>query len=218
LNSGGGEYVDAISIHAYVGRTPNLSLNVIRNLQQLLIDNRYENKQIWNTETNVSCNSTLEDCNEITKNATSVASGENALAQGMLGNAALGIVSFTYYTWEGASIEDGGLGLVQNDFTKPTKAGVVYSNIKAWINGAELTYIDSESNGLNIVKIERHGQQAYAIWSFKQNQKLNLSLFSKAKMLMRANGFVKNITESSIDIGQEPILLFPKSFNFDTDY
>jgi hypothetical protein len=34
----------------------------------------------------------------------SALSGVDALAQGLIGNAALGVKSFVYYTWEGAAL------------------------------------------------------------------------------------------------------------------
>lgn len=213
LSAGGGDFIDGVSIHAYIGRSPELSLAVIRNLQQLLKDQGYEDKKIWNTETNVSCNPTLEKCDNIRAGTKLVVSGENALAQAMLGNAALGVENFTYYTWEGASAKDGGLPLVEKNYLTPTVAGKVYANVKSWINGAKLTYLVSKTKGLNLVKIERDGQQAYAAWSFHGDSKIDKNRLTKVEKLMFAGGKVRNLQTSTIIIGEEPVLLFPHTFN-----
>jgi hypothetical protein len=182
------------------------------------MDYGYGNKPIWNTETNVSCNSTLEDCQAVRAKNSLALKEEIALAQGMLSNAALGVVNFTYHTWEGTSQPNGGQGLAQGDFKTLANTGIVYSNIKSWIIGAKLSYLQSESTGVNIVKIEKSGQRAFAVWSFKGSHKLNLHLFPETQMLMQATGQIVNIREGTIDIGEEPILLFAKSFNLETYY
>lgn len=208
LAAGGGAYLDGISIHAYLGRVPELSFGQIRNVRQMLNDSGYGNLPIWNTETAVSCNTLLEDCNEIKTATRRGLSGEDALAQGVIGNAALGIKSFVYYTWEGAAIDYGNLPLVDVNYQVPTKAGRVLSTLKQWLWGSKVKYRVANSAGLNVVEVSRGDALSLVIWSSSSPTSFDLTTFASGSRYERASGGGSHpLIGSHLDVGSEPILI-----------
>ena len=215
LAAGGSAYIDGISIHAYLGRSPELSQASLRNLRQMLIEQDIGNMPIWNTETGVSCVAQLEDCKPIQEGSLSLLNGEDALARGLIENAALGVANFSYYTWEGSSLEYGNLALVENDFQTPTKAGLVCSNIRAWLSGANLSYQTANTDGLNVVKVQRRGVTSFVLWSSGAPVKYNLTELGEVNRYMQAGGSSVNLLRSrQLNVGAEPILVYSSSFAF----
>ena len=215
LAAGGSAYIDGISIHAYLGRSPELSLASLRNLRQMLTEQGIGNMPIWNTETGVSCIAQLEDCAPIQAGSPSVLNGEDALAQGLIVNAAFGVANFSYYTWEGSIIKYGNLALVENDYQTPTKAGLVYSNIRAWLTGANLSYQTANTGGLNVVKVQRGGVTSFVLWSSGAPVMYHLTGQLVVNRYMLAGGSSFNLLLSrQLKVGAEPILLSSSSLAF----
>lgn len=210
LTAGGGAYLDGISIHAYLGRVPELSLAQIRNVRQMLKDSSLGEMPIWNTETAVSCNTLLEDCTVPNAKRQNVLSGEDAIAQGLIGNAALGVRSFNYYTWEGAAIEHGNLPLVDSNYQVPTKAGLILWTMKVWLSGAEVKYRTAIQGGLNVVEVRRGNATSLVLWSSGPPVTMDLSEFATGARYMRAGGGGSlPLDKNSMEVGSEPVLVFP---------
>lgn len=210
LAAGGGVYVDGVSIHGYLGRVPDLAFAQIRNVRQMLKDSGFAAMPIWNTETAVSCNTLLEDCTKINTERRQVLSGEHALAQGLLGNAALGMKSFVYYTWEGAAVEYGNLPLVDANYQISTKAGLILKTLKGWLNGGQVKYRIANQNGINVVEI-RHGSAiSLALWSSGEPTTFELTEFDVGDRYMVAGGEIHELVSKRLVLGSEPVLVFSK--------
>jgi len=209
LADGGGAYLDGVSIHAYIGRVPELSLAQIRNLRQLLRDAGLGEMPIWNTETAVSCNSLLENCKAMKSEDQSALSGVDALAQGLIGNAALGVKSFVYYTWEGAALEYGNLPLVEPDYQVPTKAGLILWTLKAWLSGAHVRYRTANQGGLSVVEVIRGSTVALVLWSSGPPITYDLAEFGSGARSMRASGGgTYPLVSKQLAVGTEPVIVF----------
>lgn len=209
LAAGGGAYLDGVSIHAYIGRVPELSLAQIRNLRQLLHDTGLSEMPIWNTETAVSCNSLLENCKAMKSESPPALSGTNALAQGLIGNAALGVKSFVYYTWEGASLEYGNLPLVEPDYQVPTKAGLLLWTLKAWLGGSQARYRTANQGGLSVVEVIRGSTAALVLWSSGPPITYDLTEFATGGRYMRASGGGSYpLIATHLAVGPEPIMVY----------
>ena len=139
IRLGGARYVDAFSVHVYVGRSPALSLSKLRNFRELLF-NHGLTLPIWNTEVGTSC-LTGVDCTSL-QAGTPPMDGVSALVQAYLGQAALGIANATYYTWEGGVTSAGGMPLVKSDFITETSAGVAMRQVSRWLSGAQVRWED----------------------------------------------------------------------------
>lgn len=218
LAVGGGAYLDGVSIHGYLGRVPELSLAQIRNVRQMLTDSGLGNMPIWNTETAVSCNTLLEDCKplQLERESQKVLSGENSLAQGLIGNAALGVKSFVYYTWEGAALEYGNLPLVESNYRVPTKASLIFGTLKAWLSGSQVQYRTANRSGLNVVEVQKNNAKSLVLWSSGAPVTFTLEEFAVGDRYMYAGGGASHpLLSTQMEVGAEPVLVF-KSQNTTT--
>ncbi len=212
IEAGGAKYIDGVSVHAYVGRSPDVSLNMLRNIRELL-KSRSLSLPIWNTETGVSCSPMLEDCRGLTSADHAILSGDIALAQGLLGNAALGVTNFSYYTWEGAAKEEGGLPLVQPGNVTPSTTGLLVERIRSWIDGAIVRYQPSKISNLTLISIERDGEKAFALWSRKGNVTIQAASISGVDRYQSLTDYKEHaLLKAKIDVVEEPILLYGQSF------
>jgi hypothetical protein len=207
LALGGNRYCDGYSIHGYLGRSPEGAVNTLRNLRQLL--NEYGiSKPIWNTETGVSCNPILETCNVNTY--STMLDGDLALAQGILSNAALGVKTFAYYTWEGAALDVGGLPLVTgSDYKTPTFTNSVISNIKKWIEGnvVKFSYLDNEL--LAVISVTRGEKESLILWS-KTGVPLLLSGSDFPEFKFKQSVFKNELglTSGTFEVTSDPCILY----------
>lgn len=209
LAAGGGAYLDGVSMHAYLGRVPELSLAQVRNVRQMLKDSGLGNMPIWNTETAVSCNTLLEDCKPLQPEKQKVLSGENSLAQGLVGNAALGVKGFVYYTWEGAALEYGNLSLTESNYRVPTKASLILGTIKAWLSGSQVRYRTANRSGLNVVEIQKGKAKSLVLWSSGAPVTFDLKEFAVGDRYMYASGGGSHsLLSTKMEVGAEPVLIF----------
>lgn len=214
LAGGGGNYVDGISVHVYVGRKPQLSMAVLRNIRQMLDNSDLADMPLWNTETNVSCNSVLEDCAPIKSNDAGVLNAEDALAQGMIANAGLKVENFTFYTIEGAGAAYGGAPLVDSTYVNLTSLGKVYGTVKNWLINSNVNYVQAQSNGVNQLQVQRNGKVAHIFWTTGQN--LYVDLGSQGDQLVNqsyaSDGVVKAISNGKVLVTTTPVIVYPKGF------
>lgn len=161
LRLGGGRYVDAISVHVYLGRTPGFALSKMRNVQELVRSHGLS-LAVWNTEAGTACVPEV-DCGPAPAGRVRM-SGEAALAQAVLGHAAQGVRHLSHYTWEGALTEAGGLPLVQPDFATPTAAGLALERVRRWLVGAEVQWLGGAEERLRRVEISQGARHCVAAW------------------------------------------------------
>lgn len=212
LAAGGGSYTDAISVHVYVGRSTDLSTGILRNIRAMLDNHGLSNIAIWNTEANISCNSVLEDCKPI-QLGSNTTTAEDALAQGVISNAALKVANFNFYTWEGASPLYGGKPMVEANYSTPTALGRVYGIVKSWLIGSYVDYVQFEPNGLNQVRIEKNGKVALIFWTTKTSFSLDVTNQPTLKNFAYAgDNFTQKLTSGFVEVKQTPVLLFPDGF------
>lgn len=213
LASGGANYIDGVSIHVYVGRQPQLSMAVLRNIRQMLDNAGLEDIPLWNTETNVSCNSVLEDCLPIKANDQGVISAEDALAQGMISNAGLEIENFTFYTMEGASSAYGGAALVDGTYVNLSSLGKVYDTVKKWILNSGVIYVQAQNNGVNQLQVQRNGKVAHVFWTAGKNLYVDLSAQTDlVNYSYSSDGVIKNISNGQVLVTSTPVIVYPKGF------
>lgn len=184
----------------------------------MLTDSGLGNMPIWNTETAVSCNTLLEDCKplQLERESQKVLSGENSLAQGLIGNAALGVKSFVYYTWEGAALEYGNLPLVESNYRVPTKASLIFGTLKAWLSGSQVQYRTANRSGLNVVEVQKNNAKSLVLWSSGAPVTFTLEEFAVGDRYMYAGGGASHpLLSTQMEVGAEPVLVF-KSQNTTT--
>ena len=207
LRAGGGAYVDGISVHAYFFRNPESALGSLRNIRETL-KTKGLSLTIWNTETGVGCDTEEPQCAK----RANVLRADVAVAQSLIGSAALGIENFGYYTWEGA----GGEGLIASDFSTPTAQGLAYARVRRWIDGATVTYMADPAEGVTLIQVLRSGSRAYIAWASKDGAMLSTSAVQGAvrcqTLTIRSD---RPIPQNQIVFGVEPIICMDDGFVFE---
>lgn len=159
LREGGGAYVDGLSVHAYFGRDPVGAAAVISNVIEM--QTLYGlSLPVWNTETNLSCSAATERCGT----GASRMGPEAALIQGYLLAAAAGSRAVIYYTWEGASTNAGGMGLVGTDMA-PNSVGKALRQVKELLQGSRVRIADCGPELLCVSVEKSDGRSSLVVWS-----------------------------------------------------
>lgn len=206
LNAGGGRVIDGISVHFYFGRSPQTAENAVRNLREMLADRKL-NLSIWNTETGVSC-ITQTEC-KLVRSGGPVLDSMSALARGLIGQAAMGVVNTNYYTWEGAGSRYGGPALVEEDFRTPTPEGRLYELLSQWMTGAVVKPLAGTPQDVEVVTITREGRTAYAVWSTDASAKLKRSLVPGVNRVQATDGSKpESLPDGDIHLSPRPQLLY----------
>ena len=207
LEAGGGKYVDGISVHAYFFRNPVRAMGSLRNVREILMAKGLS-LPIWNTETGVGCDATESQCTT----PPNILPASMALAQSMVGSAALGSENFGYYTWEGAGAE----GLVAADFSTPTLQGLAYARIRRWIDGATLSYLPDPVAGVTLIQVLRNGARAYVAWASIDGTAVASNSFAGATRCQSLS--VRSdypLSQNQVLIGVEPMICMDDRFVFE---
>jgi hypothetical protein len=212
LVAGGGKCIDGLSAHLYYGRTPANSGAVLKNLRQLVASHGLQ-LPIWNTETGVSCNGVAEDCTAVARGGAGVLAPQVALAQGLIGQAALGAMTNAYYTWEGAASESGGRPLVSADYAAPTVEGLAVARVRDWIDGASLRWGPSTDPQFTIIAVRRGEGEALIAWANGASATMPPASIGRATQ-MQCLSMTKSIAldDQPLKIGAEPCLFFDANF------
>lgn len=185
LRLGGGQYIDAVAVHAYIGRTPSLGVTKLRNLQEL-IKGHGLNLPIWNTEAGLSCIPEV-DCDSYLAGRPPM-DGVAALAQAYLGQAAQGVVSISYHTWEGGVTQAGGLPFVRNDHQTPTVAGEVMARLRQWMVGADISWLPTTAGKIRRVALNTSDKRCVVSWAESGEGRVSAELMGGALELVDVMG------------------------------
>lgn len=164
LSAGGGQYIDGVSVHVYSGRSPKRLMDQIRNVKDL-IQSHGLSLPIWNTETNTACGGGPDSDRLLEQVSCSAMPAESAMAQSLMGQAALGVRNVSLYTWEGAELNVGGVGLVEADFRTETLAGVVLDRVVGLLRGSNVVWSAPTVEGLQAIDVISVGRICKVMWT-----------------------------------------------------
>ncbi|TAK77367.1 MAG: hypothetical protein EPO12_14915 [Aquabacterium sp.] len=209
LNAGGGKYVDGMSAHFYFGRAPEASMYSVRNLREMMAAHGMKQLPIWNTETSTSCIHEAE-CKAIREGGGAKLLGPTpALARGLLGQAAMGVVNTDYHTWEGGGARNGAPALVEDDFRTPTEQGRLYATLQRWLLGASVKPVTAPE-GIVLMSIAREGKTSYAAWSMRGSARLPRSLVPGVGQVQETDGGKPAaLPKGDVALDESPVLLTP---------
>lgn len=206
LNLGAGKYMDGLSFHGYFGRTPAIALGAVRNIRQMLAYHGLD-MPLWNTEVGVGCD--LPDTCRAMGAPGGRRAGLAAIAQGLIGEAALGVVNTNYHTWEGGAVQGGNLPLVESDFETDTDAGRLYARLRKQLNGQELRWLGSLPDGGGLVEmVSSAGKVCVWAWGPPSGVAVPIASFLGAQTWQTADGDEAGSLEgrSSVSVKSMPVL------------
>lgn len=164
LAAGGGKYIDGVSVHVYSGRSPKRLMDQIRNVKDLMQSHGLS-LPIWNTETNTACGGGPESDRLLEQVFCAAMPAEDAMVQSLMGQAALGVRNVSLYTWEGAELNVGGVGLVEADFRTETLAGVVLDRVVGLLRGSNVAWSVPTVEGLQAIDVLSAARTCKVMWA-----------------------------------------------------
>lgn len=196
LSKGGGQYVDVIGYHFYVGRDdpPEAIVPLIQKVESTMQRYGVASKPLWNTESGWL-------------GPTSFSPEVQAayISRAYILNWAFGVNRFFWYAWEnhhGTEIE-----LTGPDNAALTPAGKAFATTQIWMTGAVLTHCSSSADGAWICELHRQAKVSHIVWSAKGNTTLPIPEEWGAKYAVSLAGVTSNLTGNSANIGAQPLLI-----------
>jgi Glycosyl hydrolases family 39 len=196
LRKGGGQYVDAISYHFYVGMNPPEALiPLIQKVEHAMKQYHLEDKPLWNTEAG------WLGPNPLTSSELPAA----YLARAYVLNWAAGVSRFYWFAWENhhfAPIE-----LIEKDNVTLLPAGKAYGMIEQWMVGAVVNRCAGSGDGTWICDLDRNGNLSYIVWNTAGNKSFSIPSDWRVSQITSLSGANNESQDHSITIGVQPVLI-----------
>jgi len=196
LSKGGGQYVDVIGYHFYVGKEdpPEAMIPLIEKVRGMMQKYGVASKPLWNTEAGWL-------------GPTSFPPDVQAayISRAFILNWVSGVSRFYWYAWEnhrGSEIE-----LTGPDNAALTSAGRAFSTTESWMTGAVLSRCESSADGTWICDMHNQGTTAHIVWNTKGNTTINLPSAWNAGHSTSLMGARAEIAGNSIAVGVQPSLI-----------
>ena len=196
LSKGGGQYVDAIGYHFYVGHEdpPEAMLSLIDKVKATMQRYGLANKPIWNTE-----------AGWLGPNLLSPDLQAAYISRAYILNWADGVSRFYWYAWEnhhGTQIE-----LVERDNATLTPAGKAFATTQLWMTGAIMTRCTNSSDGTWMCDLHNKSGAFHILWNTNGDTTLAIPEDWHASHASSLAGGKTTIQGTSITIGVQPILI-----------
>ncbi len=195
LQKGGGQYVDVIGYHFYVGREPpEAMVTLIEGVERLLARYGLNSKPLWNTEAGWLGADPLPPQTQAAY-----------LARAYILNWAFGVSRFYWYAWEnhhGTRIE-----LVGPDNATLTPAGRAFGAIQTWMTDAVLTGCSAADNGVWTCGLERGNRTLHIVWNASSETAFSVPDSWSAHEAEALDGGRTPIRNNSISTGISPVLV-----------
>ncbi len=194
LSDGGGQYVDAMSVHLYPHTTPEADRPFFVAVQDIMQRAGIGAKPLWNTE---------GAAGDVTSTGAVTA---GLVARTYLLQWAWGVSNFDSYAWD---IAIGG-ALSQPDHITPTVAGVAYEQVAGWLRGTRMLSRTHTSNGTWTIALRRSdGSLAHAVWNVNGASSFAVPAAWGAHTAFDLAGHARTIARGVAAIGIAPRLLTP---------
>jgi hypothetical protein len=193
---GGAKYIDVVTYHFYTWGAPESSIESIREVRKVMMENGLGNKPLWNTETGWRMQSSADKNSALLSYETA----STYIARAFLVYGALNISRFYIYSWDNR-----GMGLIErNGEDKPCAA--VYQRMQVWLTGKEMTDCYVDTRGVWRLTLT-HGTKRYlVIWH--PDVVVAIDKPDDATRVQTIYGITKTISEKqTIEIGPSPVLV-----------
>jgi len=201
LKSGGGQYVDVIAFHAYVGYSPNqpeLVVSQAASVKSVAFTNGQQNKPLFNTEGSWGGKTVISDQDQQV----------SWLSRYLILQQSSGLARSYWYSWDGAATplwsKTGGTEI----------GGTTYGEVSNWLVGASLTSPCAASGSVwSCAYTRAGGYKSLAVWDASQTcssgtcTTSNFTVPSGYVYSRDLAGIKTRIGGSTVPIGSKPILL-----------
>lgn len=198
---GGGKYADVIGAHYYIRKekTPEDSLSMIREVQNVMAKYRLAQKPLWNTETGYGNRG---------ENVFYSAEGSMAyVARTYLINWASGVERFYWYAWDNRNVVT--MLMVEEDNKTLTPAAKAYAQIQKWLIGSRMNRCEPDRNNTWVCELtSEEGKPFWIVWNPKQEQNLVIPDKAGVRQVQHLDGTKTPIpNDRKLKVGRLPVLL-----------
>ena len=201
LTKGGTAYTDIVGAHFYISNkgSPEDSLRLIREVQQVMAKHGLAQKPLWNTETGFG----NKQGNFYLSNEESMA----YVARSYILNWAVGVERFYWYAWENRNVVT--MLMVEEDNKTLTPAAQAYGEVQKWLVGSRMNKCEPDSKNTWTCELTRQaGDPAWIVWNSKGEQDLKVPETSNVRQVRSLKGEKTALPDNRLlKVGQLPLLL-----------
>jgi Glycosyl hydrolase catalytic core len=196
LRMGGGQYVDVIGYHFYVGpQPPEAMIPLIQRVKQMMAENGASDKPIWNTEFSWPSPKPFP--------SEELAAGY--LARAYILDWAAGVQRLYWYAWDNHTFV--ATQTTRDDNQTLTPAGRAYGIVQKWLVGARMDGCNEEPDHTWTCRLTRGGAPEWIVWNTEGTMSFSIPDSWRAKSVTPLLEQTRPIEGSSIEIAQVPELL-----------
>jgi len=196
LQMGGGQYVDVIGYHFYVGpQPPEAMIPLIQSVKQTMRENGAGDKPLWNTEFSWPA----------PKPFPSEDLAAAYLARAYILNWAAGVQRAYWYAWDNHTFVATQTTRADNQTLTP--AGQAYGIIQKWLVGARMDGCNEESDHTWTCQLIRGGARSWIVWNTEGTTAFSIPASWRAESMTPLLGQAHAVRGSSAEVGQVPELL-----------
>jgi hypothetical protein len=195
LAKGGGQYVDVIGYHFYVGdQPPEAMLPVIAQVKQTMADNGVGNKPLWDSEAGWFK----------PKPFPSDELGAGYLARSFVLNWAAGVQRFYWYAWDNHGMT---VQTTEADDTTVKPAGHAFEIIQNWLIGARMDSCNQDQQHTWTCRLDRNGTAEWIVWNVDGEKPFDVSSSWHVKTVTPLLGDAHVWSGTGLKVGPLPTLL-----------
>jgi len=197
LQKGGGNYVDVISYHFYVGQggPPEGMVPLIQQVLAAMRQNGAGNKPLWNTEAG------WHDPRPFPSQEMAAA----YVARSYVLNWAAGVSRFYWYCWDNHNWTS--LEMTELDNSTLRAGGRAFATIQQWMTGAVMKRCLTSPDKNWVCEMNQSGAWQYIVWNTDGDRSFRLSHDWHVSRVMQLSGTTTPIQGDSIRIGIQPVLI-----------
>lgn len=203
LRAGGGDHVDIISWHHYLGRRPEEMVPEIIGVRDVMALYGVDDKPLWNTEGAVSFMDGL---------AVPMAEQAAAVARAYLVQWSFGVENFNWYCWDihagwSSDFVDLSWSMTPGQYDGTTEAGQAYARTAQWLKGATMG-TRAVDNGTWVIGLSRPGgYQGRVVWHPDGPTAFDVPVAWDILQVRDLSGGTTAFGGGSLAIGTSPLLL-----------
>jgi hypothetical protein len=195
LSKGGGQYVDVIGFHFYVGtQPPEAMVPLIKQVRQTMASNGAGNKPLWDTEAG------WLQPNPFPENELLAA----YLARAYILNWAAGVQRFYWYSWDSHNMAVDATGSGPETLLP---AGRAYGIIQTWLIGAQIDSCNEANDHSWSCQLNRDGAPQWIIWNPEGTKTFNVPSSWHPRSITPLLQQPYPLSGSSVEVGPTPALL-----------
>jgi hypothetical protein len=196
LRKGGGQYVDVISYHFYVGpNPPEAQAALIHKVRRAMDEYHVSDKQLWDTEAG------WHDPRPFPSDELAAA----YVARSFILHWAAGVSRLYWYAWDNHAWTS--LELTEKDNTTLRPAGKAYGAIESWLTGTVVNNCIGSSQGTWVCELHRNGTAQHIVWNTSGNRSFPIPSDWQSSQVISLAGDAGETQGSSAVIGVQPVLI-----------